>query len=155
MRRVMLPLLMFAVAACQPQAGPLSDEDVAAINAALQSFQEAALAGDVETAVLTYTEDAVFMPFDQPMYEGRAAEMDHLESGPPVVSFSWSAAAVEGVGALAYGRGPYTVSVLMGADTVSMQGKWLGVFEKQLDGTWQMAVECWNLDAPLPPTEAP
>jgi ketosteroid isomerase-like protein len=43
----------------------------------------------------------------------------------------------------------------MGADTVSMQGKWLGVFEKQLDGTWQMAVECWNLDAPLPPTEAP
>jgi ketosteroid isomerase-like protein len=145
--------MVFACAACQPQAGPLSDEDVAAINAAIRSFREAALAGDFAAAAETYTVDAVFMPPDAPIYEGREAEIDHLRSGPPVVSFSWRAVELDGIGDLAYARGPYRVAVLMGADTVSMQGKWLGIFRKQPDATWQMAVECWNLDQAMPAAE--
>ncbi len=150
MRRMTIALLPFVLAACQPQVGPLTDADVAAIERALQSFQDAALAGDFATAVESYAEDAVFLPPDAPVYEGREAEIEHLESGPPVVSFSWNAVDVDGVGDLAYARGPYSVSVLLGADTVSMQGKWLGIFRRQPDGVWRMSHEIWNLDHPMP-----
>jgi len=148
---MILPL-MLVIAACQPQAAPLSDDDVASIERALQSFQDAALAGDFTTAVESYTEDAVFMPPNAPIYVGREAELDHLESGAPAVSFAWSAVEVHGVGDLAYARGPYAVSFLMGADTVSIQGKWVGIFRKQPDGAWRMSLEIWNLNDPLPPT---
>jgi len=153
MRLMTLPLMLFVCAACQPQARPLSDEDVASIRGAVQSFQDAALAGDFATAVESYAVDAVFMPPNAPIYEGREAELAHLETGPPVVAFSWNAIEVDGSGDLAYARGPYSVSVLIGADTVSMLGKWVGIFRRQPDGAWRMALEIWNFDDAMPPME--
>ena len=72
MRRMILPLMLFVSAACRPQAGPLSDEDVASIKNAVQSFQEAALAGDFSAAVESYTEDAILMPLPP-------TEAEHME----------------------------------------------------------------------------
>jgi ketosteroid isomerase-like protein len=69
------------------------------------------------------------------------------------MDFSWNADQVEGIGGLAYASGPYSVSVLMGADTVSMEGKWVGIFKEQADGMWRMTLEIWNLNEPLPPGE--
>jgi ketosteroid isomerase-like protein len=114
-------LLPFAIilTACQPQPQPLSDEDVAAIRSVVQSFGEAALAGDWSTAAESYAVDAVFMPPNEAIYEGRAAEVAHLEAAPPVLSCSSVPVDVDGYGDLAYARGNYSLSLLVGADTVA------------------------------------
>jgi len=153
MRRMILPLMLTVAAACQPQAGPLSDEDVAAIRSVIQSFGEAALAGHFSTAAESYAVDAVFMPPNAAIYEGRAAEVAHLEATPPVLSYTSAAVDVGGSGDLAYARGAYALSLLIGADTVAMQGKWVHIFRRQPDGSWLITLDIWNTDDPLPPEE--
>ncbi len=148
-------LLPFAITltACQPQPQPLSDEDVAAIRSVVQSFGEAALAGDWSTAAESYAVDAVFMPPNEAIYEGRAAEVAHLEATPPVLSYSSAAVDVDGSGDLAYARGAYSISLLVGADTVALEGKWVHIFKKQPDGSWLITLDIWNSNDPLPPME--
>jgi ketosteroid isomerase-like protein len=139
--------------ACQPQPQPLSDEDVAAIRGVVQAFNEAALAGDFSTAVESYAGDAVFMPPNDPIYEGREAEVAHLEATPPVLSYSSAPVEVDGSGDLAYARGAYSLSLLVGADTVAMEGKWVHIFRKQPDGSWLITLDIWNSDHPSPSPE--
>jgi hypothetical protein len=52
-RRIPSAVLAIALVlcACEPGVAPLSEEDVASINEAVRSFQEAALAGDFAAAV--------------------------------------------------------------------------------------------------------
>ena len=148
-------LLPFAITltACQPQLQLLSDEDVAAIRSLVQSFGEAALAADFATAAESYAVDAVFMPPNEAIYEGRAAEVAHLEATPPVLSYSSAAVDVDGSGDLAYARGAYSISLLVGADTVALEGKWVHIFKKQPDGSWLITLDIWNSNDPLPPME--
>jgi len=138
----------FAITACQTGVAPLSDEDVAAIRSLVQSFGDAALAGDFATAAESYAVDAVFMPPNAPIYEGRDAEVGHLEAAPPVLSYSSALVEVDGYGDLAYARGTYSLSLLVGADTVAMEGKWVQIFRKQPDGSWFITLDIWNSNAP-------
>jgi ketosteroid isomerase-like protein len=155
LQRVPFILLPFAITltACRPQPQPLSDEDVAAIRGVVQSFGEAALAGDFSTAAESYAVDAVFMPPNGAIYEGRAAEVAHLEATPPVLSYSSAPVEVDGYGDLAYARGAYSLSLLVGADTVAMEGKWVHIFRKQPDGSWLITLDIWNSNDPLPAAE--
>jgi len=148
-------LLPFAITltACQPQPQPLSEEDVTAIRSVVQAFGEAALAGDFSTAVESYAADAVFMPPNEAIYEGRAAELAHLEAAPPVLAYSSVPVEVDGNGDLAYARGTYSISLLVGADTLSIEGKWVHIFRKQPDGSWSITLDIWNSDNPLPAPE--
>ncbi len=72
-RTILLTVLAFAFAstACQPPAqkmasGTLPDEDVVAIGDASQTFVLAYLAGDWTAVVAMLTEDAVWIPPNQP-----------------------------------------------------------------------------------------
>ena len=149
---ILLPCAI-TLTACQPQPQPLSDEDIAAIKDVVQAFGDAALAGDFSTAVESYAVDAVFMPPNDPIYEGREAEVAHLEATPPVLSYSSAPVEVDGRGDLAYARGAYSLSLLVGADTVAMEGKWVQIFRKQPDGSWLTTLDIWNSDHPLPSPE--
>ena len=152
-----VPALALALAstACQAptqEAGPLSDEDVAAIKQMHDGLFEAVVAGDW-TGLDAYTEDGVAMPPNHPAVEGRAAivawngamTVDLVDGGgtPDVI---------DGRDGLAYLRGSFWYDMRLEGqpELVRYEGKLIWVLRKQPDGTWLLEAAIWNSDLPLP-----
>ena len=128
-------------------AGPLSEEDVAAIRAVFEENEQAGLAGDWESFLSHFTEDAVIMWPNSPAVEGleaikgvnwvRAIEVEH------------SIVQIDGQGDLAFVRG--TLSLLLDYEgAVKDEDKFLYILRKQPDGSWLFANWISNSDLPLP-----
>ena len=158
-RSVLLAVLALAVAstACQPpaqEAGPLSEEDVAAIRAVPEAFAQAVLAGDWGTVAAGYAEDAVLMPPNGPAVEGRAAIRAWWEasSTPNMTQFTLPPTEIDGHGDLAYVRGTYAMTIVPEGAPEPFQGsgKYVVILQKQSDGSWLVVVDIWNSDQPLP-----
>ena len=132
---------------------PLSDEDVAAIKAIGPALDEAVLSGDWNKVVALFTEDVVLMGPNTPIIKGNSALMELLEStGMKYTEHKVEFVEVYGYGDIAYARGT-------GIEAFSVEGldepirdeyKALGIFRKQADGLWQIAIWSWNSDLPLP-----
>jgi ketosteroid isomerase-like protein len=150
-----LPALALASAACGPAAqevGPLSEEDVAALEGAIQEYVQSALAGDLDTWAGLWAEDAVKMDPNSPALEGREAIRASM-AALSMTEFTASVAEVDGRGDLAYVRGAFSARGTvegMPEPLVVEQGKYLTIFKKQPDGTWLIAIDIWNSDLPLP-----
>lgn len=144
--------LAFTMMGCQPQAGPLSDEDVAAIRETAAAYHEAALAKDWDAVAGFYTEDAVLMPPNQPAVQGTAAIKDWHASFPPVSEVELPIVEIDGRGGLAYARGTYTLTIaLEGApEPITDSGKSLAIWRRQADGSWLIGIDTFNSDLPLP-----
>ena len=148
--------LVVASTACQPpaqEAGPLSDEDVAAIRAIPQSYAEAVLASDWAAVAPHYTEDAVRLPPNALLIEGRAAIQAAYEGLPRTFTeFSSTPLEIDGRGDLAYARGTATLTLAVEGvpEPVSDTVKYLEILRKQPDGAWLISRICWNSDLPLP-----
>jgi uncharacterized protein (TIGR02246 family) len=157
-RSTLLAALALALAgtACQPpaqEAGALSEEDVAAIRAIPQLYAEAVVASDWPAVASYYTEDAVRLPPNAPLIEGRAAIQAAYEGRPGTVTeYSNTPVEIEGRGDLAYARGTYTLTFAVPgmAEPISDSGKYVTIFRKQPDGSWLMSRVCWNSNLPLP-----
>lgn len=156
-RRMVFAVLALALAstACQrPAQEPagLSEEDVASIRASTESFAEAIRAGDWAGATAFYTEDAVFMPPNEPALQGRAAIEAWMGAFPPLTQFSLTAVEIDGRGDLAYVRGTLSMTIMPeGApQPIQESGKYIEIRRKQSDGSWLMAVDIFNSDLPLP-----
>ena len=137
----------------EPGVMPLSDEDIAAIKAIGPALDEAALSGDWKTLVELFTEDVVMMGPNSPILQGRSALMELLESsGMTVSEHMVRIVEVDGYGDIAYGRATWkeTSSIEGVAEPIKEEGKILGIFRKQADGSWRMAIWMWNSDLPLP-----
>ena len=149
-----LPLAL-ALAACQPQAGPLSDEDVAAIRNSHAAYHEVALGKDWDAVVTYYTTDAVIMPPNQPAVHERDAIRDWYASFPPVTEVALPIVEIDGRGDIAYVRGTYKLTlVIEGApEPITDTGKNLAIWRRQPDGSWKMAVDTFNSDVPVPSME--
>ncbi|NIM48162.1 MAG: DUF4440 domain-containing protein [Gemmatimonadales bacterium] len=146
-----LAVLALAMAGCQA-AGPLSDQDLAAIGDLRQAYVDAVLAGDAAAVAALFTEDATEMPPNLPAAEGRAAIQARYEAEGGATEFTITPAETEGRGTLAFERGTYSVTMTIeGAPEPIMDtGKYLVICEKQADGSWLMAATIWNSDLPLP-----
>jgi len=144
-----------ALAACQPEASPLSADDRAAIRETAAAYHEAAMAKDWDTVSEFYTEDAVVMPPNLPAVQGRAAIREWYASFPPVTELALPIAEIDGRGDLAFARGAYTLTMMIeGApETITDRGKNLAIWRKQTDGAWRIAIDTFNSDLPLPPME--
>ena len=156
-RNVVLAALALAVAStgCQPpaqEAGPLSEEDVAAIEASFESLAQAVRAGDGAGAAALYTQDAVFMPPNEPAVQGRVAIEAWTGASPPVTEFSLPIAEIDGRGDLAFVRGTLSITIMPeGApEPIQDTGKYLVILRRQPDGAWLIAVDVFNSDLPLP-----
>lgn len=157
-RTIVLAAVALAAAsmACQPpaqEAGPLSEEDLAAIRAVPQSYTEAVLASDWTAVAAHYTEDAVLMAPNEPAIEGRAAIQASYEAMPVTVTeYTNTMVEIEGRGDLAYARGVISaVGTIEGMpEPVSDTIKYLTVLRKQPDGSWLVIRTCWSSDLPLP-----
>ncbi len=143
--------LVFASTACQPPAqeeasGALSDADIAAIEATLEAFRQAGLAGDSEFAV--FTEDAVVMFPNRPAVEGLEA-IKGMWTWVRAIEWEMSTVEIDGRGDLAFARG--TDSYLLDYEgAVKEEGKFLYILRKQPDGSWRIATWVASSDLPLP-----
>ncbi len=130
----------------------LSDDDVAAIKASTEEFIQAVRSGDSAAFAAMYTEDAVFMPPNQPMVQGQAAIQTWMEEFPAITKFNLTAVEIDGQGDLAFVRGTYSMTIAPeGApEPIQDTGKYVEIRRKQPDGSWLMAVDIFNSDLPLP-----
>ena len=139
------------VTGCYP-AAPLTDEDLAAITALGQAYNEAVLAGDAAVIAAVYTEDATEMPPHMVARQGRAAIQEAYEAMPLMTAFTLTSSETEGFGDLAYDMGTWTATMEMEGMEEPLQdaGKYMVICEKQADGSWLMKAAIWNSDTPLP-----
>jgi len=150
-----IPTFLFPLAllltGCQPEIGPLSEEDVVVIRETAVAYHEAAVAKDWDAVAEFYTEDAMIMPPNQPVVQGRAAIAGWYASFPPVTEVELRIVEIDGRGDLAYARGTYvlTIAVEGVSEPITDRGKNLAIWRKQVDGSWQMAIDTFNSDVPL------
>ena len=129
---------------------PISEPDVAAIKANLQKGVNLALEADWDGFLDLYTDDVVLLPPDQPVVEGKEAARKWIASFPQVNAFDSKITKVDGRDDFAWVWGTYTMTAeLEPRKQISMKGKWTGSYRKQADGSWLMASDIWNLDAPM------
>jgi ketosteroid isomerase-like protein len=144
--------MVLTFAACQPaaEAPALSEQDTAAIRGMLDSYAGNVRAQNWTALVTYYADDAIRMPPDEPLQEGKAAITAWLEALPSVTGFTLTPQAIDGRGSLAYARGAYTLDMTPpDGDAVSVVGKWHAIYERQADGSWLCASDIWNTDAPM------
>ncbi len=149
---IALILLICFAFSCQREAGPLSDDDVAAIKASTEAFIQAVRSEDWAAHAALYTEDAVWMPPNQPIVQGREAIQTWMEEFPTMTEFNLTAVEIDGYADIAYVRGTYSLMMLPeGAlEPIRDTGKFLEIRRKQPDGSWPIAVDIFNSDLPLP-----
>ncbi len=131
----------------------LTEEDVVAIKAAHDSFVQAVMTGGWGAVIEFYSEDAVFMPPNAPMIQGREALKAFNKMNPPVTAFNLTVEDIDGRDDLAYVRG--TASMTMEAEgapePTQATSMFLQILRKQEDGSWLISVDIINSDLPLPP----
>jgi uncharacterized protein (TIGR02246 family) len=154
----LLPVVL-VLSSCQPEVGPLSEQDIAAIrDLGEREVVEALLAEDWDRFAATFTEDAVRMPPNEPLHQGRQAIRDWAETnwGPlTLAELTQTMLDVDGRGDVAYTRGSYSAtSEVSGlSEPVSDVGKVVAILRRQDDGRWLISVAIYNSDLPLPPME--
>lgn len=142
-------ILLAAVAgiACAPQ--PDLGAERAALRVAERAWLAAAQAGDVDSALTFWAEDAQVIAPGQPPYVGRAAIRGMLEESMNLPGFSvWFDAtkhvvAPSGEVAWSVGTNVFTVpNATGGIDTLRGQG--VVVWRKGADGRWRSVVDTWT-----------
>ena len=143
--------LVVLLAACQASPPPLSDADKAAIRAVSDSFVAYVRTNRDSAAASLFTENAVWMPANRGIAEGRAAILAAFQASRPLESFSLTSVDVEGRGDLAYVRGTYAFAITSadGKSAVGDHGKFLEIRRRQADGKWLVAAEIFNSDQPV------
>ena len=144
--------LAFTIMACQPGAGPLSNDDIATIRANVDAYVQSVLSADWPAWAALFTDDALIMAPNEPVVEGRAAIQAWGEAFPTLTEFTSTPVEINGRTDLAYIRGTYsyTATVEGAPEPVTDSGKYLVLLRKQADGSWLVAADIWNSDQPLP-----
>ena len=165
MRKIVAGLmsLTLLLAACRQQesweqaSARMAQESAAAkiaIDAINVRYAAFLVGGQADSAAALFKDDGVLMPPNMPAVTGRAAIKDWIAANgfPPGSTMAMTAGAVSRNGPLAIERGTYTYTIpAMGKDpAVSGSGKYL-VLWHDVNGTWQIATDIWNEDAPSAP----
>lgn len=154
-------LLILALAACTP--AETEDTEMAAGEYGTeedlsQSLMEADRAwsetvGDAEAFASYIAEDGYFLPANGPRLQGRTSIQSSLDQlfQMPGLELRWQAdvAEVAESGDLGYTMGSFLETVEgPEGETVSREGKYVTVWEKQQDGSWKVVADIFNYDAP-------
>ena len=156
-RFFLLPLLAFALAACQPTATETvevtetttrtvadTDDDRASIEAMTAEYTRAAQAADAAAISALHADDAALYPPNEPAVRGRAAVDAYLATAnaePVEYAFVTEDVVVSASGDLAYEVGSW--------DDGGRTSKYLTVYRRTPEG-WKIAADTWSADAPPP-----
>ena len=134
------------------------EADIKAIKGMVDEWVALYNAGDFERLVsFYYAEDAVAMPVNEPIREGREAILSgFIKENEMYDSSQLDSSIAEDVrvsGDLAMVRGADTGinTPKGGGEPIKYNIKWVGIFERQPDGTWKCICEIGNDNNPLPP----
>ena len=158
MRRMILPLMLFAVA-CEPaaveQQATTTGPDVEAVTALLDQYIAAINAGDMEGALALIADDMMAIPPDGPPTVGMAALRTDLEGFFRDYTMQSHATPDEVLvaGDLAFVRASYsdTVTPKGEGEPTEGSGVWLILLRKQSDGSWRMWRDMWSVIPPPAP----
>ncbi|MGW8267979.1 MAG: YybH family protein [Longimicrobiales bacterium] len=147
---------VFAVlSACsQPPAQPAPPAFGPEDQAAIRATTEAALAianGSQdwdEYVAVYYAPDATVLPPNAEAVHGRSAISAFLASFPTITTFSAELVTVEGDGNLAYVHGTYHLEMSTPDGPQADDGKYIEVWKRQADGSWQIAYDIFNSNVP-------
>jgi uncharacterized protein (TIGR02246 family) len=135
-------------AAKRPAATTASAAD--AIRRLDAEFMKAANARNAGALVKAfYAADAVLMPPNHPIVEGRAEIQSFLQGliDSGFTGIKLETTTVAGAGDLAYGRGRYTLSMTPpGGVPVQHVGKYIVTYRRQPNGTWRAVADIFNSD---------
>ncbi len=155
-------LLLACAAACSPpsrqNAGAPSESDLAAISRLREAYVTAHNDGDADRLIELWTDDAVFMPMDEPTFTGKEAVRDHyqefFDQVPSQIAVASDETQVAGDWAFERGTERVTMEAERGRESVRMNLKYLCILRRQTDGSWKYARYIYNLDESLPIPEA-
>jgi ketosteroid isomerase-like protein len=134
--------------------GPATDTsaDVAAVNEVREREMGFVNSGDVDQLVAGYAEDIVMMPPNEPAVIGREAVRSWAEAmfGQVTINGRYTSSEVIVSGDWAIDRyvGVLTTMPKAGGDTGEERIKGVHIMRRQPDGTWLIAQDVWNADAP-------
>ena len=159
LRIVFVVAASVAVGACAPKPAPV---DTSADVAAIKKMQERELAavgtGSADTALAVYTSDVIMMPPGEPAIVGSAALRTWFENATKDNNFSGNYTTndvdVSGDLGVVHYVGQLTVTPKKGGPAMTEVIKGVHVYKRQADGSWKIAQDVWNSDAP-PPAAAP
>lgn len=110
-------------------------------------------AGDMESAFAVWAEDAVMLPPDMPLLEGRKAIRSYIDeaSQTPGFSITWQPISVEvsSSGDLAFmvERNMTTMNDSTG-NPMTIHGKAVTVWRRDAEGSWKNIADIWNTAPP-------
>lgn len=147
-------ITLVMMAGCTPQPTiDLEAERTTLMNADRHWAQEYASSESPEDAfVMGLTDDATLLPPDMPLAQGRdaiRAVIADLEAMPGF-SVTWepTMAEVGGGGDLGYTVGSYQMQMQGPDGPMTIDGKYLTVWQKQEDGTWLVIADMFSADGP-------
>ena len=156
---VVSSLTVLTIVACSPQPEIDLDAERDALLSADRSWLDAYSASDnpADAFVAQFLDDGTLLPPDFPLAQGKEAihaVITGLEAMPGF-SITWSpdAAEVGGGGDMGFTRGSYEMKMDGPEGPLSIEGKYLTIWRKQLDGTWKVTADMFNSNgAPTPQT---
>ena len=145
-------LLVAAGLGCyQPMQEVTSGPDVDAIKAVSAAEFAALVAKDVDAHLATMTEDCIVLPPNEPAVVGHEAvaawQADFTGMFDVAGGYTGSEVVVLGDRAIERYTGEVTLTPAEGeAATVTFKG--IHIYQRQADGSWKIAQDIWNMDAP-------
>ncbi|MFB3779144.1 MAG: SgcJ/EcaC family oxidoreductase [Bryobacteraceae bacterium] len=149
--------LMFTFAGCQTAPAPAPQRDVAAELKAIEALNEqyiaAANAADGAAVAAVYADDAIEMPPNEAVVEGKQAIRAMYETffKGNANKHAHTAAETQLAGDWAYQRGVYTNTLTpKSGKPTEESGKYLLILKRQPDGAWNMYRLMYSADNPQP-----
>ena len=125
--------------------------DVAQVYKLWNEYASAANAGDLERWLALWADNAIQMPPGVPCLVGKAEIRSALQS--LLVQFNTSKMIIQAEEirildgrAYAHGTFEFRRSAKRGREARHYSGKFLDILEKQIDGSWKIAIDCHNYD---------
>ena len=126
--------------------------DVAQIYELWNEYADAWCTGDIERWIALWTDDGVQMPPGAPRNVGkeqiRKANQPGMDQNDYEMKIIPDEVQVLGDRAYCHGLGGFTMTPKEGGDAAEFVGKFLTILQKQVDGSWKIAIDCFNSDAP-------
>ena len=160
-KQISLLLLLTVIslsAACQTQtAADTRAADETTLRNLDAEWSKAAGAKDIDKTVSYYSDDALVMPSNTPVLQGKAAARAMWQAmfSMPGFGGGWkpTKAEVARSGDVGYTTGTYEINETDASGKQKTdKGKYLAVWKKQADGSWKCVADMFNTDLPVTPS---
>lgn len=152
-----LALLLCLTFSCQQQGEQVAEEakpavdvkvDIAAINKVYHQYATGISTGDTDLWISLWIDDGVQMPPDESAITGKEQIRARVQSffDKYIFKMTIDVEEVKVIGDWAFSRGTYTYSLTpkMEGEPYANIGKYLTILERQADGSWKFARDCFN-----------